>query len=429
MRFFLVLLFAVSAFALSDGGDFLVIPSAEILPNNAYQVRGTLGYHQSSCSSKGMCDRHPFVASLRYGLLGALDVGMQYGSTVSIDVKTALVAKYGVIPAVSLGARAFVQSPEAYFYSVSKENRRQQTGEFFGVAQWGSEWWKILGGVSAFPAMEADDVAPFWGYEQGLGTKKVNLVYEGFFRHGFSHHNLGLNFAPNSFLGISAGATEFYRYFFKDNGKPTFRIVNRNVETGYRAPGVYFSVVINGSISGATIPNQKLELDSLKKQVAGHERELAALREQLDFMEGVGSATAGGSPNNYINSFEAEFDSIQAEYKNDNWNLEKLREREQIFTDKGGAAKRFLIRTAKNKSLEQDRRITALRVMSHFSDEVYISPLADIAVDNSDLTVAREAILALGAMDSPNARKRLAEIANQTTGIVRETVIEIMGSL
>jgi len=425
---FLICLLPQVVFALSDGSDFLVVPSAQVLGDKAFQVRGTIGYHQSSCSTNGMCDRHPFVSSLRYGFFNSLELGVQFGSTVSLDVKNQITQAYGIVPAFALGARAFVQSPEAYFYSVPKSERKEQTGDFYAVAQWGSEWWKFTGGISAFPTMEADAVAPFWGFEQGLGSKKIRAMYEGFFRHGFSHHNMGLSFKPVKVFQISVGATEFYRYFFTDKGSFKFRTTNPGAYTGYRAPGVYMSIAINGGFS-PSLQNQKAEMDSLKQQLAVNQRDLTFMRSRVDYLEMLYYDSEPNAKSVYIQDMRKDFLEIVDGYKSDELSLDSLLIKEQIFMDRGMVANRFVVREAKNRELARENRITAIRIMSHFPDSSFLEPLGSIVADNSDEIVAREAVLALGTINTPESRKTLSAVANQTTGIVRETIIEIMGSL
>jgi len=406
----------------------LVVPTAEVLGSKAFQVRGTAGYHQSECvvGEPSLCDRYPFVTSFRFGFLGSVDFGVQFGKNISVDIKDQIFKAYVFTPAIAIGARAFVQSPEAYFYSVPKNLRKEQTGEFYAVAEWGSDIWKLLGGVSAFPLMEANSVAPFWGYEQGLGTKKFSIVYEGFFRYGYSHHNLGLSLKPAKYLEISAGATEFYRYFFKENGDFTFRTKNPGAIYGYRAPGIYMSVAINGGFSDK-IQSQKSEMDSLKKQISIQETDLVALRTRIDDLELLYYGTTNAS--GYVLNLQNEFEKIVSGYGADEANLDSLRVKEQIFIDNGMAAKRFLIRTARDKNRPPEDRITAIRIMSHFPDSIFLEHLGSLVADNSSETIAREAALALGTINTPEARKTLSAVANQTTGVVRETIIEILGAL
>jgi len=427
IAFFSICLFSQLVFALSDGSNFLVVPSAEVLGDKAFQVRGTIGYHQSSCASDGMCDRHPFVTSLRFGLLNSLDFGIQFGNTISLDIKDQISKAYGVIPSFALGGRAFVQSPEAYFYSVPKNERKELSGEFYAVVEWGNDWWRLLGGVSAFPNMNEDAVAPFWGFEQYLGTQKLGLIYEGFFRYGFSHHNIGLSLKPIKYLQINAGASEFYRYFFEEDGNFKFRTKNPGASTGYRSPGIYMSIAINGGLSPG-IQSQKAEVDSLKRQLTLQDKDLADLRTRMDNLEMLYSDTdldIGG----YTQSLIRDFTEIVNGYKADEFNPDSLLAKEKVFMSREMPAKKFLIREAKNKSVAQENRITAIRMMSHFPDPMFLDPLGSIIVDNSNETVAREAALALGVINTPEARKTLSTVANQTTGIVRETIIEIMGAL
>ncbi|MCL2207750.1 MAG: HEAT repeat domain-containing protein [Fibromonadales bacterium] len=428
---FLICLFPHAIFALSDGSDFLIVPSAHVLGEKAFQVRGTLGYHHSSCTKNdesNMCDKYPFVSSLRFGLFNSLELGVQFGGTVSLDIKNQVSQAYSFAPAFSIGARAFVQSSEAYFYSVPKNERKEQTGEFYAVAQWGGDSWTILGGVSAFPVMDADAVAPFWGFEQNLGTPKLQAAYEGFFRYGFSHHNVGLSFKPMNTFQISAGATEFYRYFFSDKGDFKFRTKNPGAYTGYRSPGVYMSIAVNGGFT-PSLQSRKAEVDSLKKQLSVHEKDLTFMRSRVDYLEMLYKDAEPNANSEYILDLQKNFQEIVDSYKADAFELDSLLAKEQVFIDRGMVAKRFIIREAKNKELAKENRITAIRVMSHFPDPIFFDHLAGIVADNSDEAVAREAALALGVINTPESRKALSAVANQTTGIVRETVIEIMGSL
>lgn len=417
-------------FALSENKDFLIIPSAEVLGDKAFQFRGTLGYHQSACVKNGspnMCDRHPFVTSLRFGLFNSMELGVQFGNNISLDIKDRINKAYNFVPSIAIGARAFVKSSEAYFYSVPSYERKNQTGEFYAVAEWGTELWRILGGVSAFPLMEADDVAPFWGFEQRFGY--LSFLYEGFFRHGFSHHNVGLAFKPTKMLQISVGASEFYRYFFNDDGDFKFRIKNPGAGSGYRSPGVYMSIAINGGFSEG-IESSEIELDSIKKQLEIQSKYITDLHTRLDSLEMLYHSSDTTQKNNYFLNLQKEFDIIVQGYKSDDMNLDSLTEKEHLFMDKGLPAKRFIVRESKNQNATQDSRIVAIRVISHFPDSALIEHLGSIVADNSNERVAREAVLALGAINTPEARKVLSIVVNQTTSsLVRQTIIEIMGSL
>jgi hypothetical protein len=420
---FLICLLPQAVFAIGDGSDFLVIPSSEVLGDKAFQVRATLGYYKVSHDdgSESMQNKLPFVSSLRFGLFNSLELGVQFGSTVSLDVKSQINKAYDLIPAFAFGARAFVQSPEAYFYSIPKSARKEQTGEFYGVAEWTGRLWKLLGGVSAFPTMEADAVAPFLGYEQGLGTQKLSIIYEGFFRHGLSHHNMGLSLKPIKALQISVGASEFYRYFFTNDGDFKFRTKNPSASTGYRAPGIYASVAINAGLRPSV--SQKSDIDSLKKQLMAQEMELANIRARMDNLEAE-------KINSTLNiQLQKEFTEIVDGYKSDEFSPDSLLVKEQLFMDKGATVKNFVLKKATDDTETLENRITAIRIMSHFPNSVFLEPLGSMVADGSNESIAREAALALGTINTPESRKILSTVANQTQGIVRETIIEIIGAL
>jgi len=400
---FLICLLPQVAFAISDASDFLIIPSAEIVGDKSFQVRETVGHSKA--------DKFPFISSFRLGLFNSFELGVQLGSTVSLDMKTQINKNYDFIPAFAFGARAFVQSPEAYFYSVPKSERKDQTGEFYTVAQWGGSLWKLLGGVSLFPLMDADAVAPLWGYEQGLGTQKFSLLYEGFFRHGFSHHNIGFSFKPVRALQISAGATEFYRYFLKE----------KHTSTGYHIPGIYASVAI--SIGPKTSISEKDDVDSLRRQLMAQEAELANVRSRVEVLESEKTNSS------IYAKLRGDFLEIVKGYKADVFSPDSMLSKEQSFMDRGPVAKNFILKEAQDDTSAQENRITAIRIMSHFPDSTFLEPLGKLVSDGSNEAVAREAALALGTINTPESRKVLSTVANQTKGIVRETIVQIMGTL
>jgi hypothetical protein len=420
---FLLCLLAQPLFAISNGGDFLVVPSAEVLNGESFQVRGTYGYHQTTCGSNDMCGRHLFVPSIRLGFFNFLDLGVQFSNSISLNIKNQVTQAYGFVPSIALGARAFVQSPEAYFYSVPKSERKNQTGEFYTSFEWNSKWWGILAGVSIFPSMDADAVAPFWGFEQNLG-QKFGIVYEGFFRHGFSHHNLGFSCKPIKQLQINAGATEFYRYFFNEDADFGFRTKNPKARTGYHAPGVYVSLAISGGFGNNK--SHKADMDSLKKQLELQNADLASVHSRLDSLEAIYFEQRALALSGIM---QREFEEIVNGYFINDLGLDSLLIMEETFMDKGLGHKSFVLSEAQNKDADVNKRITAIRVMSHFPDSIFLEPLGNIVIDRQSEAISREAVLALGVINTPESRRMLVSIVNQTSGVVRQTIMDIIGEL
>ncbi|MDR2581641.1 MAG: HEAT repeat domain-containing protein [Fibromonadaceae bacterium] len=424
LKLLFLCLLAQTAFAMGESGSFLVVPSANALGEKSFQVRGTLGYHRSTGNAE-MDDRFPFVTAFRYGFYNSMDLGVQLGNTVSLDLKSQIRQSYGYIPAVAIGARAFVQSPEAHFYSVPKPERKEQTGEFYTAVEWNTKLWTLLGGVSVFPTMDSNAVAPFWGFEQYFGSK-LGLVYEGFFRHGFSHHNIGLAFKPVKALQISAGATEFYRYFLNEDGDFKIRTKNPNARTGYHAPGVYASIAITGGLKKTTSDNEladlRLRLDSLEARINNIDRGRGRERGRL------GSKTETDTIAEK-SDLQIEFEEIVQGYFVNDLDLDSLRTMEELFINKGLMHKSFVLSEAQNKNADTHNRITAIRIMSHFPDSIFLEPLGNIVADNTNESTAREAAIALGVINTPEARRILLSVVNQTSGIVRKTIIDIIGEL
>jgi hypothetical protein len=188
------------------------------------------------------------------------------------------------------------------------------------------------------------------------------------------------------------------------------------------------SIAINGGFSEG-IQSQKEEMDSLKKQFTVQNMDLIDLRARIDSLEMLLHEIEPNARSGYMMDLQKDFMEIVEGYKSDEFNPDSLRAKEQIFIDRGMAAKRFLVREAKNRGLAAENRIAAIRIMSHFPDPIFLEPLGSIVADNSNESTAREAVLALGTINTPEARRVLSMVANQTTGIVRETIIEIMGAL
>jgi hypothetical protein len=427
LKFLLLLCFiAKPLFAFSNGGDFLMVPAAEVLSGGAFQIKGTVGYHQSACKDGfEMCDRHPFVTTGRFGFFNFLDFGVHFfGGDISLDIKNQVMQSYGIVPNVAIGARAFVQSPEAYFYSVPKSEREEQIGEFYTAFGWNTKWWNILCGVSIFPFMTADDVAPFWAFEQNFG-QKFGIIYEGFFRFGYSHHNIGMSIKPVKSLQINAGATEFYRYFFVENGNFKYRTKNPGATTGYRSPGIYVSLAITGGLGGSQ--SQKADMDSLKKEMNLQKTELADLQTRLVTLEEFYYEKKALE---FAENMQNEFEEIVKGYFVTDLELDSLRAMEETFMGKGLEYKSYVLSEAQNKDAQKNNRITAIRVLSHFPDSMYLEPLGSIAKDNQNHeSIAREAVLALGVINTPESRRMLVSIVNQTSGVVRQTIMDIIGEL
>jgi hypothetical protein len=160
-----------------------------------------------------------------------------------------------------------------------------------------------------------------------------------------------------------------------------------------------------------------------------HEKDLTFMRERVDYLEMLYYDAEPNANSGYMQNLQKDFMEIVEGYKADEFSLDSLLAKEQIFIDRGMVAKRFEIREAKNRTQKPENRITAIRIMSHFPDPMFLEHLGSLVADNSNESIAREAALALGTINTPEARKTLSAVANQTTGIVRETIIEIMGSL
>jgi hypothetical protein len=133
--------------------------------------------------------------------------------------------------------------------------------------------------------------------------------------------------------------------------------------------------------------------------------------------------------NYYSQDILSEFEEIVRGYFITDMDLDSLRAKEELFMSKGLMSINFALNESQNKETTQNSRVTAIRIMSHFPDSMFIEPLGNIATDSTNETIAREAALALGTINTPEARKMLSIAVNKTSGAVRKTIMDILGEL
>lgn len=415
------------ASAMSGADGFLVIPTAPILPHQSYQIEGTLGYHMSEQSGV-LADRHPYVSGFRLGLANQFELGMQYGEKISLEAKIRLVEEDGMRPVLTLGMRQIAASQEAYFYSVPAAQAQAYAGEFFVASSLGNNWFRAHGGLSILSGLDSNKACPFWGAEQkmGLGT---GILYEGFLRDGRSHHNLGLQWEFAHILRLSAGATEFHRYFVQD-GEIGFQIKgSHHPESGYRAPGVYAAIALTGFMKKESWPDTRAELQASQKRIAVQEEQLRDLQARMDEFElnyAESQGRMGDSLNQRTIRTEQSFDAIVQAYQQDIWDIDDLRAKQSAFLDLKGPAHRLLLRTAKLVNAQPHYRETAIRVMGISKNAQFVEPLRLLLNEDPDENLRREAALSLGSIATPEAKNAIQAAIPLTQGSLRSTLEQIL---
>jgi hypothetical protein len=210
-----------------------------------------------------------------------------------------------------------------------------------------------------------------------------------------------------------------------ENGNFKYRSKNPGASSGYRSPGIFMSLAITGGFGGSQ--NQKEDMDSLKKEIDFQKKNVTDLQTRLENLE---EFYYEKKAQEFAQNMQNEFEEIVKGYFETDLDLDTLRKKEEIFMLKGLEYKSFVLNEAQNKNAEANNRKTAIRILSHLPDSMFLEPLGNIATDRQNHeSIAREAVLALGVINTPESRRTLVSIVNQTTGIVRQTIMDIIGEL
>lgn len=423
------LLISTSAFALSGADGFLVIPTAPLLAHQHYQIESQLGYHMSEHSGV-LADRHPYVSGFRFGLFDRFELGMAYGDEISLDARMKLIEEDGHMPALSVGMRQLNASQEAYFYSVPENQRQAQAGEFFLSASLGNDWTRGHAGLSIFSGLDSGKACPFWGVEQ-KAFAGTSVLYEGFFRDRRTHHNAAIQWTFADVVTITAGATEFFRYFVQD-GEFGFHIKStEHAESGYRAPGVYAAITLSGFMADSPRHDTRSDLDDARKRLAAQEAQLQDLQARMAAFEALYHDNLSGQADSLqkrmVKTAQA-FDSIVSGYQADVWDIDDLRKKQGDFVALGVSAQQLLLRTVQKPNANLEDRIVAVRVMAFSKEARYVPMLTQLLDSDSDESLRREAALALGNIATPEAKTALTTALPRTSGNLQTTLQQILAA-
>lgn len=411
--------------ALSGADGFLVIPTAPLLAHQAYQIEGALGYHMSR-QGEQWGDRHPYVSGFRLGMMNFLELGMQYGDQFSLEAKLRLREEDGLWPAVSLGMRQIAASQEAYFFSAYPEPR-DYAGEFFLAASLGNPWFRAHGGLSIFSGLDSNKACPFWGIEQRLGGGWA-LLYEGFLRQDEGRHVASLQWNLGNIMRFSIGATQFQRYFFR-HGEFGFRVKDPAALDGYKAPGLYAGITLRGFMKKESWPDTRAELNEARARLGTQEKQLKELQERMDEIEIAYAQAQGEGADSLrlrLSRTEAAFDTIVQGYQEEVWDIERLRALQQAFLSQGSSSDRYLQRVLRSPASSPLYRVTAVKVMGYSREDLFVDALRRTLSEESDESLRREAILALGNIGSSSARKALEEAQPGLKGELLSTVTQVL---
>ena len=407
---------------------FSAIPTAQVLPHSAYQIFGQMDWHRSQDSGK-LQSVFPWVTGARVGLFGKGEFGVQVGNQISVEGKMQFIQEEDWLPAFSFGARQVFNSQEAQLYSVPDSLRDPYAGDlyltlsktYFGATN-------LNAGVSVVPGIDSGKASVFWGLSQGVGAG-MSLVYDGFYRHEFVHHNLGLAWNFRDAFRISAGATEVSRYFYQSSQFGFYVRDREHLEPGaYGAPGVWLMVSLTGFMSEGMAPTTQARLDAVEKRLESQAKRGDKLVERTDRME-LQVQSMRGTATDSVSLKERTAERIIGELvkglRNETWDPRQARKLQDSLLALGEVSARMMVRIIQRESSSDDYRITCFRIMGASKNPRYVPDLADaLSIDDPDLQ--REVVIALAKISTPDAIEALRSFRAKAIPDLQKLLDEIL---
>jgi hypothetical protein len=273
----------------------LAIPDANLLPHGQYRLQGRFQYFTSS--QPGTADTafgdtaNPDAAQqaqnmnynseLAFGIENRAEVGVQYGSALSLSIK-ALVWREDIFwPDVVFGARNLFASQEGGIYGVAdaKTLKNLEAESFMTLAKSFASGTRAHGGFSVLTHANKGLASINAGFEQDLGAGAW-LGYEVFERFSDFHQDLTLQWRWRNLLGLSVSMTEFQSWIRQEGEWGFFLTPSRNNPDGYNSPGISVSLQVLG-----WVPHR--EKRTLPERVAILEVKNAELEKQVEDMDDV----------------------------------------------------------------------------------------------------------------------------------------------
>lgn len=278
----------------------LAIPDANLLQHGQYRLQGRFQYFTSSQpgaadtafgdtadpNSAKQTQNMNYTSELAFGIENRAEVGIQYGSALSLSIKALVWREDLFWPDVVFGARNLFASQEGGVYGVSdsKTLKNLQAESYMTLAKSFASRTRAHGGVSILTHANKGLASLNAGLEQDLGAGAW-LGYEVFERFSDFHQDLTLQWRWHNVVGLSVSMTEFQSWIRQDGEWGFFLTPSKNNPDGYNSPGVSVSLQFLGwvphrdkrtlpervailEVKNAELEKQVEEMDLLKKRVA-----------------------------------------------------------------------------------------------------------------------------------------------------------------
>lgn len=393
----------VQAFSGSD--SYSMIPGAGVLPQNSYQIYGQMNVHNISDSNTTDM-KLPWSIGARLGLFGHAELAMEFGGDLSLAAKVNLIEQEEWRPHWSMGVRQLFHSQEAHLYSVPDSLQDPYVGEAFTVISYRFfNGTRVDVGASVLSGLDSGKAGGFWGIEQNLGAG-ISMIYDGFWRQGLHHHNLGVSWDFRKVLRLSVGATEVHRYF-RQNDEFGFYLSDRENRSadGYSAPGIWASLTLTGWMGESSSKGIESRIAVQEKSRLLQLRRIDSLEVQLDRVQALLEAQAvkgGDSLSQIENKAEAMLEELVKGLHNDAWDPAESRRLQDSLLAMGNVSKRLMVRMVRRESTSLEYRVAAVRIMGTGKDEMFV-PVLTAMISEQNPVLVRECLFALAHIGTPEA--------------------------
>jgi len=271
----------------------LAIPDANLLQHGQYRLQGRFQYFTSSQpgavdtafgdtanpNSAKQTQNMNYTSELAFGIENRAEVGIQYGSALSLSIKALVWREDLFWPDIVFGARNLFASQEGGVYGVSdsKTLKNLQSESFMTLGKSFASRTRTHAGFSVLTHANKGLASVNLGLEQDLGAGAW-LGYEVFERFSDFHQDLTLQWRWRNLVGFSVSMTEFQSWIRQDGEWGFFLTPSQNNPNGYNSPGISVSLQFLG-----WIPHR--DKRTLPERVAILEVRNAELEKQVEEME------------------------------------------------------------------------------------------------------------------------------------------------
>lgn len=285
----------------------LSMPTANVLSHYQYMLSGRFQYFTTSvigdtaagadAGAATEAKNMTYNGELLIGVENRAELGVQYGSELSLSLKALLVREDILWPDLVFGVRNVLGSPEGGLYGVTDEATLETLyGESFAtLAKSFPSSSRLHIGFSYLNGANKNAVGLNLGLEQDMGAGAY-LGYEVFERFSDFHQVLSLSWRYREMVALSLGLTEFQSWIRQDGEWGFFLAPSQSNPTGYNSPGITLSLQVLGFAprrQKRTVPERVAILEVRNVEL---EKRLLEMQEAMARLEAGGQDGTGAGP-------------------------------------------------------------------------------------------------------------------------------------